>query len=626
MKRDVFGRLLRYMLRHFRWRLIAVILCIVVGAIAPLAGIALTQKIVDTCIIPGLSAGLDAVWKALVAIALKMAFIYVLGIVCTAVYTQLMACIGQATLHHLRDDMFKTMEALPIRFFDTHARGDIMSRFTNDIDAIRQLIGQSLPMLLQAVLTILFTVSVMFSYSVWLALLALAVVVVMARIARRFGSQSGEYMGRQQASLAKTESYIEEIIQGEKVVKVFNHEQESKDKFDALNEQLFSDCCNANRTGNELMPILNNVGNLMYVMIAIVGGVMIMLHAPNLSLAGMAEMTIGIIISFLSMSRSLSMTIGQIAMQVPIYTMGVAGAERVFELIDQKPEEDNGYVALVNVNRGADGALTESPTHTGLWAWKYIHKDGSVEYEELHGKVELDHVDFGYTPDKQVLFDVSLLAQPGQKIAFVGTTGAGKTTITNLINRFYDIPDGKVRFDGVNITKIRKPDLRRSLGMVLQEVNLFSGTVMDNIRYGKLDATDEECVNAAKLANAHDFISRLPDGYQTEITAGGGRLSQGQRQLISIARAAVADPPVMILDEATSSIDSRTEALVQAGMDNLMKGRTVFVIAHRLSTVRNSDAIMVLDHGRIIERGTHDELMAMKGSYFQLCTGAKELT
>jgi ATP-binding cassette subfamily B protein len=430
----------------------------------------------------------------------------------------------------------------------------------------------------------------------------------------------------QQNSLAKEEGFVEEIMNGQKVVQVFTHEDESKKDFDVLNEQLFKDSEAANKAGNVLMPILGNIGNIMYVLLAIVGAALVAAKAPNLSLTGVDTITAGIIISFLSMSRQMSQTVGQVSSQVAMIAMATGGAERIFEIIDEKPEQDDGYVTLVNANKAADGTITEADHKTNLWAWKHYHKaDGTTTYVELKGDVQLVDVDFGYTPDKQVLYDISLYAKPGQKIAFVGATGAGKTTITNLINRFYDIPDGKIRYDGININKIRKPDLRRSLGVVLQDVNLFTGTVIDNIRYGKLDATDEECIAAAKLANADAFITRLPDGYQTMLTGNGSQLSQGQRQLISIARAAVADPPVMILDEATSSIDTRTEALVQQGMDNLMKGRTVFVIAHRLSTVRNADAIMVLDHGRIIERGSHDELIAKKGMYYQLYTGAFEL-
>ena len=622
-----FGRLVRYVSGHYGGVLILVAVCIVFSSIASIVATMFIQRLIDRCILPGIEQGLDAVWQELISIILTMAVIYILGVAASATYTQLMARVGQGTLKHLRDDMFEAMEALPIRYFDTHARGDIMSTYTNDVDAIRQLIGQSLPMLVQSVLSVVSTFVLMLYYSVWLTLVVLAVLYLMMRITRHFGGESAKYMGAQQKSLAGVEGYVEEMMQGQKVVKVFCHEQTCKEEFRKLNDQLFSDGERANKAGNVLMPILHNVGNLMYVLLAIVGGILVLLRVPNLGLGGVDVISIGVIISFLSMSRQLSQTVGQISMQVTMVTMGLAGAGRVFTLIDEEPEADAGYVTLVRARKDASGALTETEERTGTWAWKHFHKaDGTTTYEELRGNVELEHVDFGYVPEKEVLHDVTLYAKPGQKVAFVGATGAGKTTITNLINRFYDIPDGKIRYDGINITKIKKPELRRSLGMVLQEVNLFTGTVMDNIRYGKLDATDEECVAAARLANADGFITRLPDGYNTMLTGNGAQLSQGQRQLLSIARAAVADPPVLILDEATSSIDTRTEALVQQGMDNLMHGRTVFVIAHRLSTVRNSDAIMVLDHGRIIERGTHDELLEQKGTYYQLYTGAFELS
>ena len=569
---------------------------------------------------------MGAVQNLLVHILLTMAVFYVLGVLAAFTYNRIMATVTQGTLKHLRDDMFYGMETLPISYFDTHPHGDIMSTYTNDTDAIRMLIGQSLPMLTQSVLSVLAMLGMMLYFSVWMTILVLVFIGVMLTISKKFGGASAKYMMAQQRSLATEEGFVEEIMSGQKVVQVFCHEEESKRDFVKLNEKLFHDGEKANQYGNVLMPILNNLGNLMYVLLAVLGGTLVILHAPNISLTGVDTMTLGIIISFLSMTRQLSQTIGQASMQVSMVAMGLAGAGRVFELIDQKAEEDHGYVHLVNAKKDADGNIIECEKPTGMWAWKHPHSaDGTVSYRELTGDVRLEHVNFGYTPDKTVLHDVTLYAKPGQKIAFVGATGAGTTTITNLINRFYDIQDGKIRYDGINIEKICKPDLRRSLGVVLQDVNLFTGTVMDNIRYGRLDATDEECIAAAKLANADSFITRLPDGYQTMLTGNGAQLSQGQRQLISIARAAVADPPVMILDEATSSIDTRTEALVQAGMDNLMKGRTVFVIAHRLSTVRNSEAIMVLDHGRIIERGTHDQLIEQKGVYYQLYTGAFEL-
>lgn len=625
-KKGTFGRLFRYLFDHYGMRLIVVMLCIVISAVASVVATVFLQRLIDECIVPGISSGMGAVQNLLVHILLTMAVFYVLGVLAAFTYNRIMATVTQGTLKHLRDDMFHCMETLPIQYFDTHPHGDIMSTYTNDTDAIRMLIGQSLPMLTQSVLSVLAMLGMMLYFSVWMTILVLIFIGVMLTISKKFGGASAKYMMAQQRSLATEEGFVEEIMSGQKVVQVFCHEEESKQDFVKLNEKLFQDGEKANQYGNVLMPILNNLGNLMYVLLAVLGGTLVILHAPNISLTGVDTMTLGIIISFLSMTRQLSQTIGQASMQVSMVAMGLAGAGRVFELIDQKAEEDHGYVHLVNAKKDADGNIIECEKPTGMWAWKHPHSaDGTVSYRELTGDVRLEHVNFGYTPDKTVLHDVTLYAKPGQKIAFVGATGAGKTTITNLINRFYDIQDGKIRYDGINIEKICKPDLRRSLGVVLQDVNLFTGTVMDNIRYGKLDATDEECIAAAKLANADSFITRLPDGYQTMLTGNGAQLSQGQRQLISIARAAVADPPVMILDEATSSIDTRTEALVQAGMDNLMKGRTVFVIAHRLSTVRNSEAIMVLDHGRIIERGTHDQLIEQKGVYYQLYTGAFEL-
>lgn len=625
-KKGTFGRLFRYLFDHYGMRLIVVMLCIIVSAVASVIATVFLQRLIDKCIVPGISSGMGAVQNLLVHILLTMAVFYVLGVLAAFTYNRIMATVTQGTLKHLRDDMFHCMETLPIQYFDTHPHGDIMSTYTNDSDAIRTLIGQSLPMLTQSVLSVLAMLGMMLYFSVWMTILVLVFIGVMLTISKKFGGASAKYMMAQQRSLATEEGFVEEIMSGQKVVQVFCHEEESKRDFVKLNEKLFHDGEKANQYGNVLMPILNNLGNLMYVLLAVLGGTLVILHAPNISLTGVDTMTLGIIISFLSMTRQLSQTIGQASMQVSTVAMGLAGAGRVFELIDQKAEEDHGYVHLVNAKKDADGNIVECEKPTGMWAWKHPHSaDGTVSYRELTGDVRLEHVNFGYTPDKTVLHDVTLYAKPGQKIAFVGATGAGKTTITNLINRFYDIQDGKIRYDGINIEKICKPDLRRSLGVVLQDVNLFTGTVMDNIRYGKLDATDEECIAAAKLANADSFITRLPDGYQTMLTGNGAQLSQGQRQLISIARAAVADPPVMILDEATSSIDTRTEALVQAGMDNLMKGRTVFVIAHRLSTVRNSEAIMVLDHGRIIERGTHDQLIEQKGVYYQLYTGAFEL-
>ncbi|MCC8139609.1 MAG: ABC transporter ATP-binding protein/permease [Lachnospiraceae bacterium] len=621
-----FSRLIKYLFHYYPVQLVVVMVCIVVSAVASVVSTAFLQRLIDECITPGITSGMAAVWDRLVSILMIMGTIYVLGVVSSFIYTRIMAGVTQGTLMHLREDMFDRMETLPIRYFDTHAHGDIMSTYTNDTDALRQMLGQSLPMIFQSGLTMIVIVVMMLYYSLWLTLVVFAFAILMLFITRNFGGLSSKYMRAQQKSLAEEEGFIEEIMDGQKVVKVFNHEEESKADFLKLNEQLFEDGKAAHLYGNILMPILNNVGNLLYVVVALVGALLIWLGVTNIGLAGTEAISAGIIISFLSMSRQFSQTISQVSNQVAMIAMAIAGAGRVFALIDEEPEQDNGYVTLVNAEKDEQGNLREADHTTGLWAWRHPHQaDGTVTYTELKGDIQMEHVDFGYNPDKMVLHDISLYAKPGQKIAFVGATGAGKTTITNLINRFYDIEDGKVRYDGININKIRKPDLRRSLGIVLQDVNLFTGTVMDNIRYGRLDATDEECIAAAKLTNADSFISRLPQGYQTELAGNGANLSQGQRQLLSIARAAVANPPCMILDEATSSIDTRTEALVQDGMDHLMEGRTVFVIAHRLSTVRNSKAIMVLDHGRIIERGDHDDLIAQKGTYYQLYTGAFEL-
>ncbi len=624
-KQHSFGRLVRYLFSHYKIQLIVTLICIVISSFSSSIATIFIQRLIDECITPGVSQGFEAIAGKFTSILLTMGFIYICGTIASVIYNRIMAIVTQGTLKNLRNDMFNKMQTLPVKYFDTHAHGDIMSTYTNDTDAIRQLIGQSLPTLFQSALTITVMFLTMLYYSIWLTLVVMIVVFLMLKITKKLGSITATFMIQQQKSLAKEEGFIEEMMQGQKVVKVFCHEEENKEAFKKLNEQLFKDGEKANQNGNVLMPILGNVGNLMYVLLAVIGGLMVYLKAPNLSLTGVSIVSIGIIVSFLGMSRQLSQTIGQASMQVSMIAMGLAGATRVFELMDEQPEEDHGYVTLVNVKKDTEGNLIETKENTEMWAWKHPHQDGTVTLTELTGDVRLEDVDFGYVPDKLVLNHVSLFAKPGQKIAFVGATGAGKTTITNLINRFYDISEGKIRYDGINISKIKKPALRSSLGVVLQDVNLFTGSVMDNIRYGRLDATDEECIAAAKLANADDFITRLPDSYETILTGNGSSLSQGQRQLISIARAAVADPPAMILDEATSSIDTRTEALVQAGMDNLMKGRTVFVIAHRLSTVKNSDAIMVLDHGKIIERGSHESLIEQKGTYYQLYTGAFEL-
>ncbi len=566
-----------------------------------------------------------AVGGQILRFVLILVVLYVLSLAAGTVFNQLMAIITQGSLAKMREKMFNGMQDLPIKYFDTHNHGDVMSYYTNDIDTLRQMISQSIPQLIISTVTVLTVLAIMLYFSVWMTLVVLVGVFFMVLVTKKVGGRASKYFIRMQQSIAATEGVVEEMMNGQKVIKVFCHEKEAQEDFDKVNDELFHNAEQANIYANMLMPILNNIGNVLYVCVAIVSGVMMMTGAPNLSLSGMA-FGISIVVPFLNMTKQFSGNVSQVSNQLNMVIMGMAGTKRIFNLIDEKPETDEGYVTLVNAKEDRDGNLVECKERTNVWAWKHPHQaDGTVTYTRLQGEVVLDDVDFGYNPDKLVLHNISLYAKPGQKIAFVGSTGAGKTTITNLINRFYDIADGKIRYDGININKIKKADLRRSLGMVLQDTNLFTGTVMDNIRYGRLEATDEECIAAAKLAGAHDFITRLPQGYDTPLSGNGSNLSQGQRQLLSIARAAVADPPVMILDEATSSIDTHTEAIVQAGMDALMTGRTVFVIAHRLSTVQNSDAIMVLDHGRIIERGTHDQLIAQHGTYYQLYTGALEL-
>ena len=550
--------------------------------------------------------------------------LYVLSILAILVQKQLMAYMTQGFLNKLRQEMFGGMQDLPIRYFDTHQHGDIMSFYTNDIDTLRQLVSEAIPAFIQSGAIVLVVLAIMLYFSLWLTLVLAVGIVLMVSVTKRIGGGSARFFLRQQKAVAKTEGFIQETMTGQKVVKVFCHEQRSLEEFDKLNDALYEDSYRANAYASVLGPIIGNIGNLLYVGLALVGGVFLLIGLPNVSFSGKV-LDISILVPFLNMTRQFTGNINQLSQQINAIVMAGAGAQRVFSLIDEKSEEDEGFVTLVDADIAPDGTITESDRHTGHWAWRNPNDNGKVSYRELRGDVRLIDVDFGYEENKQVLHDVSVYAEPGQKVAFVGATGAGKTTITNLINRFYDISDGQILYDGIDVRKIKKADLRRSLGIVLQDVNLFTGTVMDNIRYGKLSATDEECIAAAKLAGADDFISRLPQGYETELSNNGANLSQGQRQLISIARAAVADPPVMILDEATSSIDTRTEAIVQRGMDKLMEGRTVFVIAHRLSTVKNSDVIMVLDHGRIIERGSHEKLIAEKGTYYQLYTGAFEL-
>ena len=564
----------------------------------------------------------------LIPLMILLATLYILSLTSITIHTQLMARITQGFLHKMRRAMFDKMQNLPIKYFDTHKHGDIMSHYTNDIDSLRQLVSQALPSIIQAGAIVCFVVSIMLYFSVWMTLVVMVGVCFMIFVSKTVGGGSAKYFIRQQKAMGRTEGFIQEMMNGQKVVKVFCHEDEVIEDFDKVNEELFEDSSRAHAYANMMGPIIGNIGNILYVLMALVGGIFIITEIPNLCLSKdptMAVVNISIAVPFLNMTKQFTGNVNQLSQQFNAIVMGLAGAERVFSVMDEEPETDDGYVTLVNVRENANGELEETDERTHKWAWKHPHGDGTLTYTPLRGDVRLTEVDFAYEEGKPVLHDVTVYAEPGQKVAFVGATGAGKTTITNLINRFYDIADGKIRYDGININKIRKDDLRRSLGIVLQETNLFTGTVMENIRYGRLDATDEECIEAAKLAGADDFITRLPEGYDTMLTGNGANLSQGQRQLIAIARAAVADPPCLILDEATSSIDTRTEAIVAAGMDKLMEGRTVFVIAHRLSTVRNSDVIMVLDHGRIIERGNHDKLIEEKGTYYRLYTGAFEL-
>ena len=615
VNKDVVKRLMSY-IGHYKLRFAAVLICIVVNALAMVSCSLYLQTLIDSYITPLLQAATPD-FAPLFRSILIMGCIYAVGILACLFYNRTMVSIAQGTLKRIRDEMFEHMQTLPIRYFDTHTHGDIMSHYTNDTDTLRQMLAQSIPQMFSSLITIISVFFAMLFTSWQLTIFVLCFVFIMLQVTGRVAGKSGYYFIRQQKALGDVNGYIEEMINGQKVIKVFCHEEKAKEIFDQKNEELCKDASAANSFANILMPIMGNLGNLQYVLLATIGGTM--------ALGGAGGMTVGTIASFLQLSRSFMNPISQISNQLNMVVMALAGAERIFKLMDEEPEVDEGYVTLVNAKYDENGELTESKERTGLWAWKHPHGDGTLTYTKMRGEVRFYDVDFGYNEEKIVLHNISLYAEPGQKVAFVGSTGAGKTTITNLINRFYDLADGKIRYDDININKIKKADLRRSLGVVLQETNLFTGTIIENIRYGKLDATDEEVYAAAKLANADDFIRLLPNGYDTVITGNGGSLSQGQRQLIAIARAAVADPPVMILDEATSSIDTRTEAIVQRGMDALMKGRTVFVIAHRLSTVRNSDVIMVLEQGRIIERGSHDKLIAEKGKYYQLYTGAFEL-
>lgn len=612
-KRKTIKRLLKYVTANYKLQLAVVLISIVISALVGVIGTQFIKYLIDDFITP-LLGNTNPDYTALLHVILMMAVIYLVGVICTYTYNRLMINISQGVLNKIRKQMFNHMQKLPIRYFDSRSHGEIMSTYTNDVDTLRQMLSQSIPQVFSACVSMVAVLGAMFATNIYLTLVVLAMVILMVFVSRYLGGNSSRFFVKQQEDIGKVNGYIEEMMEGQKVVKVFNYEEDSKAKFDELNEGLCDSMTKANMYANILMPCIMNIGNLGYVLVAVIGGI--------LSVNGI--LTIGSIAAFLQYVKAFTNPLGQVSQQMNSIIMALAGAERIFDLIDQEEEVDEGYVTLVNAKM-ENGKIVEVPERTGMWAWKHPHKDGRITYTRLRGQVEFENVQFGYEPKKVILHDISLIAKEGQKVSFVGATGAGKTTITNLINRFYDIQDGKIRYDRINIRKIKKDDLRRSLGMVLQDTSLFTGTIKDNIRYGKLDATDEEVVAAAKLSNAHQFIKHLPHGYDTMITGNGEGLSQGQRQLLSIARAALNNPPVLILDEATSSIDTRTEKIVQEGMDKLMKGRTVFVIAHRLSTIKNSDLIMVLDHGRIIERGNHNELIAQKGTYYGLYTGAIEI-